>query len=63
MEWVRRLKPGLSIQVIDLAITPDAGFGMIFAVPTYVYGNRPVFLGNPSRQELEAWLNTLGAEV
>jgi hypothetical protein len=63
VELVRRQRPSLSIQVIDLSKVPEAGLGLVFAVPTYVYENRPIFLGNPSRQELEAWLNTLGAEV
>ncbi len=63
VEWLRSQRPSLSIEVIDLSKVPEAGLGLVFAVPTYVYKNRPVFLGNPSRQELESWLNTLGAEV
>lgn len=59
--WMRSIKPGLSIQVIDLEIYPDEGGGLIFAVPTYVYNGRPLFVGNPSTQELRRWLDNLEA--
>ncbi|MCI0441415.1 MAG: thioredoxin family protein [Chloroflexi bacterium] len=59
--WIRSIKPNLSIQVIDLAVYPDAGLGLVFAVPTYVYNSRPIFVGNPSTQELRQWLDNLEA--
>ncbi len=61
--WIRSIKPNLSIQVIDLDVYPDAGLGLVFAVPTYLYNSRPIFVGNPSRQELQRWLNDLESEV
>ena len=56
---VKTIKPRLVVEIIDLAINPTAGAGLVFAVPAYVYDNRPVFLGNPSPLELQAWLDRL----
>ena len=61
--WARWIKPNLNIQIIDLAKEPEAGKGLVFAVPAYVYNRRTVFLGNPSRAELESWLDRLKPEV
>ena len=59
----KKLKPMLKTEVIDLSEQPDAGTGTVFAVPTYVYNNRPLFLGNPSPQEFQAWLDHLDLEA
>ena len=56
---VKKINPRLVVEIIDLAINPTAGAGLVFAVPAYVYDNRPVFLGNPSPLELQAWLDRL----
>ncbi len=60
---VKKIKPRLVVEIIDLAINPTAGAGLVFAVPAYVYDNRPVFLGNPSPLELQAWLDRLEPRV
>ena len=60
---VKQVKPRLIVEIIDLAINPSAGAGLVFAVPAYVYNNKPVFLGNPSPLELQAWLDRLDPEV
>ena len=60
---VKKIKPRLVVEIIDLAINPTAGAGGLFAVPAYVYDDRPVFLGNPSPLELQAWLDRLEPEV
>ena len=57
--WLQSIKPGLSIRVIDLSLSPDAGLGFVFAVPTYVYNSKTLFVGNPSPQELQKWLDGL----
>lgn len=59
--WLRELAPRLMIEVIDLALAFDLGpdRNLVFAVPTYVYDSRPVFLGNPSRGEIRAWLRSI----
>lgn len=59
----KKLKPMLKTEVIDLSEQPDAGAGTVFAVPTYIYNNRPLFLGNPSPQEFHAWLDHLDLEA
>jgi len=46
-----------------LALDPDASSGKVFAVPTYVYDNRQIFIGNPSKEELSNWVVKLGLEV
>jgi hypothetical protein len=46
-----------------LALDPDASSGKVFAVPTYVYDNRQIFIGNPSKEELGNWGVKLGLEV
>ena len=48
---------------MDLSVEPDAGGILVFAVPTYVYGDQAIFLGNPSPQELKTWLGSLDLEV
>ncbi len=60
---VRKIKPRLIVEIIDLAINPTAGAGLVFAVPAYVYNSKPVFLGNPSPLELQAWLDRLEPEA
>ncbi len=62
-KWVREAEPRLEVQVMDLSVEPDAGGNLVFAVPTYVYGEQAIFLGNPSSQELKTWLDSLGLEV
>ncbi len=61
-EWVREVEPRLEVQVVDLSAEPDAGGNLVFAVPTYVYGDQAIFLGNPSPQELKSWLDSLDLE-
>ena len=61
-EWVREAEPRLEVQVMDLSVEPDAGGNLVFAVPTYVYGEQAIFLGNPSTQELKTWLVSLDLE-
>ena len=62
-EWVRDVEPRLEVQVMDLSVEPNAGDNLVFAVPTYVYGDQAIFLGNPSPQELRTWLDSLDLEV
>jgi hypothetical protein len=62
-EWVREVEPRLEVQVMDLSVEPDAGGNLVFAVPTYVYGDQAIFLGNPSPGELKTWLDSLHLEV
>ncbi len=62
-EWVRGVEPRLEVQVVDLSVEPDASGILVFAVPTYVYGDQAIFLGNPSPQELKTWLGSLDLEV
>ena len=62
-EWVREVEPRLEVQVMDLSVEPDATGNLVFAVPTYVYGDQAIFLGNPSPQELKTWLDSLDLEA
>jgi hypothetical protein len=62
-DWLRQEAPRLVVGVIDLALDPDASSGKVFAVPTYVYDNRQIFIGNPSKEELSNWVVKLGLEV
>ena len=62
-EWVRDVEPRLEVQVMDLSVEPNAGGNLVFAVPTYVYGDQAIFLGNPSPRELRTWLDSLDLEV
>ena len=62
-DWLRQEAPRLVVEVIDLALDPDASSGKVFAVPTYVYDNRQIFIGNPSKEELSNWVVKLGLEV
>ena len=57
--WVRRIKPRLVVEIVDLSRSAAAAPVPVFAVPAYVYGDRTVFLGNPSRYELKVWLARL----
>ncbi|MDA1347377.1 MAG: thioredoxin family protein [Chloroflexi bacterium] len=59
--WVRKIKPKLVVEVVDLSLPSNADHVRVFAVPAYVYGDRTVFLGNPSHEELGAWLARLEA--
>ena len=45
---VKKIKPRLVVEIIDLAVNPTAGAGLVFAVPAHVYESKPVFLGNPA---------------
>ena len=57
---MRHEKPQLPVEVIDLSLQqPEEGHGLVFAVPTYVYENKPIFLGNPSPMQLKTWLDSL----
>lgn len=58
-DWVRSINPRLVVEVIDLAVDPNAGRNLVFAVPTYVYDSSPVFVGNPSEGQLRTWLDGL----
>ena len=62
-DWLRQEAPRLVVEVIDLALDSDASSGKVFAVPTYVYDNRQIFIGNPSKEELSNWVVKLGLEV
>ena len=62
-DWLRQEAPRLVVKVVDLALDPDASSGKVFAVPTYVYDNRQIFIGNPSKEELSNWVVKLGLEV
>lgn len=61
-EWVQGAAPGLGVQVIDLAAEPDSGRESVFGVPTYTFGDKTIFLGNPSQTELQLWLDQLDLE-
>lgn len=61
-KWLQGAVPGLSVQVIDLATEPDSGREFVFGVPTYTYGDKTIFLGNPSQTELQLWLDQLDLE-
>jgi hypothetical protein len=49
---VRNLRPGLSIEVVDLNMPNVRLPKTIFAVPVYLWNGNPIFLGNPTRQAL-----------
>ncbi len=59
VSWVRKAKPSLDVEVVDVSTADRPDQDSVFAVPAYVYRSRAVFLGNPSQQELERWLDTL----
>ena len=59
VSWVRKEKPGLNVEVVDVSANDRSDQDSVFAVPAYVYRSRAVFLGNPSQRELERWLDTL----
>lgn len=60
VDWKKGMNPRLVVEIIDLAMNPNAGRNLVFAVPTYVYDSSPVFLGNPSKGQLMTWLEGLG---
>ena len=60
---VRSMKPQLGVEVIDISKEPTKGGGLVVAVPAYVYDGRLLFLGNPSPQELQSWLDNLDREM
>ena len=60
---VKKIKPQLIVEIIDLALNPTADAGLVFAVPAYFYNSKPVFFGNPSPLELQARLGRLEPEV
>ena len=60
---VRKMKPQLGVEVIDISKEPTKGGGLVVAVPAYVHDGRLLFLGNPSPQELQSWLDNLDREV
>lgn len=62
-ERARTTKPELKVEIIDLAKEDNSDPDLVFAVPTYVYAGRPLFLGNPSPLEFQAWLDNLHQEV
>ncbi len=62
-EWVREVESRLGLQVVDISVEIDASAKLVFAVPTYLFGDKPIFLGNPSQQELGSWLESLSWEV
>ncbi len=62
-EWVQKTQPWLEVKIVDLSAGPDAGSELVFAVPTYVFCGKPIFLGNPSLRELQTWLDGLDPEV
>ena len=62
-DWLRQQAPKMIVEVIDMAVEPDSNRGMVFAVPTYVYNGRQIFVGNPSKEELGAWIGKLDLEV
>ncbi|MCH8310394.1 MAG: thioredoxin family protein [Chloroflexi bacterium] len=62
-DWLRQQAPQLMVEVVDLAVDPEASRGTVFAVPTYVYNNRQIFIGNPSKEELDNWIGKLNLEV
>ena len=59
VSWVLKAKPSLKIDVVDVSTTDRPDQESVFAFPAHVYRSRAVFLGNPSQQELERWLDTL----
>ena len=63
VSWVRRARPSLDVEVVDVATATDLNEDSVFAVPAYIYRSRPLFLGNPSQQELQRWLHTLDTEA
>ena len=62
-DWVQKAQSWLEVQIVDLSAGPDSGSELVFAVPTYVFDGKPIFLGNPSKQELQTWLDGLDPEV
>ena len=63
VDRVRKMKPQLGVEVIDISKEPTKGGGLVVAVPAYVHDGRLLFLGNPSHQELPSWLDNLDMEA
>ncbi len=61
-DWVQKTQSWPEVQIVDLAEGPDAGSELVFAVPTYVFDGKTIFLGNPSPRELQSWLDGLDPE-
>lgn len=51
-----RRYPSLQIDLINLSDPDTICPEDVFAVPTFLYNDRLIFLGNPSQQELDAFL-------
>jgi hypothetical protein len=47
----------LDVDLINLSHPGVHSPDKVFAVPTYIYNDRVIFLGNPSIQELDAYLS------
>ena len=62
-DWIKETQPWLEVKIVDLSVGPDAGSKLVFAVPTYVFHGKPIFLGNPSKKGLQTWLDSLDPEV
>ncbi len=58
---VRCTNPRLGVEVIDISKEPTRLDSQVFAVPAYVHDGRLLFLGNPSPEALEKWLEGLQA--
>ncbi len=63
VRWVRDARPDVPIETIDVSEREDAFEEAVFAVPAYFYAGRQLFLGNPSRGELQDWLDSLNPEA
>lgn len=61
-QWVTQVNPRLEVHAVDGSQESEAGAKALVAVPTYVYNGEPVFLGNPSPDELRAWLDKIDPE-
>lgn len=57
VEYVRRLRPRHTIEIIDLDQAGAVRPSHVFGTPTYCLDNRIVSLGNPSAQELLQFLD------
>ncbi len=58
-EGVRQVEPKLEVQVVGISVGTDAEAKLAFAVPTYAYGDKPIFLGSLSLKGFNAWLESL----
>lgn len=60
---MRKAKPSLNVEAVDVSTNDRFDQASVFAVPAYVYRSRVVSLSNPSQQELKRWLDNLKLEV